>query len=150
MRHIIGYYLILTAVAGYAVLKGGKPEQRVASLLVVASLASTAVAFGADRNFKVFNVGVFLVDLALLCGLAVVASRAYRIWPIFMLAIQIITTAVHGSKAYDPTIQSWLYLGVLGKLAYPALLLLVFGTWTHQRRVRTTGTDKSWLISSAR
>ncbi|MFL6845355.1 MAG: hypothetical protein ACJ8ER_10800 [Allosphingosinicella sp.] len=40
------------------------------------------------------------------------------------------------------------YAFVLAFWTYPMLLMIVLGTWNHQRRLAKFGVDKSWSSSS--
>jgi cytochrome c-type biogenesis protein CcmH/NrfF len=62
----------------------------------------------------------------------------------------LIGTAGHTVKLVDPVVIPRAYAFVLALWSYPMLLLLVAGTWNHQRRLARFGVDKSWSSSSGR
>ena len=134
----------------YAWLRGGAPEKIAASIVVVGSLLTAAVAHNAAVRFSSVELGIFLVDVAALAGFLFVAVRAERFWPLWVTALQAIGTAGHAIRLIDPTLIRWGYAFVLAFWSYPMLLLIVWGTWNHQRRQARFGADKSWSSSSDR
>jgi hypothetical protein len=100
-------------------------------------------------RFGSVEVGVFLVDLAAFLVFLGLALRAERHWPLWVAALQAIGTAGHAAKLVDPAVIPVAYAFVLAFWVYPMLLLIVMGTWQHQRRLAKFGVDKSWSSSSA-
>jgi hypothetical protein len=149
MSHIVLFNSLLILCCGYALLKGGVPERIVAAIFLCAGPA-TYVALWAqpEQAYQSVDMTVLLIDTVMLVGLAALAISANRYWPIWVVSLQSIIVAVHGVKAFDPTLVAWTYAVASGKLAYPQLALLALGTWRHRRRQKTIGTDNSWVSSS--
>ena len=115
------------------------------SILTMAALvASTAAIY---RNLEL---EIFLVDVATFLGFLFLALRADRLWPLCITALQIVGTAGHAVKLVDPQILPYAYAFALRFWGYPMILLIVLGTWNHQRRLARFGVDKSWSSSSGR
>jgi hypothetical protein len=107
-------------------------------------MSNPAARFGAVEE------GVFLVDLAAFVAFLVLALRAERYWPLCIAALQAIGTAGHAAKLLDPGVIRSAYAFALSFWTYPMLLLVVIGTWNHQKRLARNGVDKSWSSSSDR
>jgi hypothetical protein len=105
---------------------------------------------GPARQFTAVEIGVFLVDVACLVGFLILALRADRVWTLWLAALQVIGTAAHAIKLADPDLIGRAYAFALAFWSYPMLLLIVLGTWRHQRRLSQTGVDRSWSSSWAR
>ena len=146
MLRIAFFWFTLSAVAGYALWRGGGPERAVAILLLLAT-GATIVVRPSGPLFDDVETGVLLVDGALFLGLLAVAVRAERYWPLWMTALQGIALAGHGAKAVNPYVIPFTYAILLAFWAYPMLALLAVGTWRHRRRLRKFGTDRSWTRS---
>jgi hypothetical protein len=144
------YYAILALCCGYAGLKGAVPEKIGAAIFTIASVLSTALVSDRGVRFGSLEAGVFAVDVAVLLALLALALRAERFWPLWALALHLIETAGHTVKLVDPLVIPRAYAFVLALWSYPMLLLLVAGTWNHQRRLAKFGVDKSWSSFSDR
>jgi hypothetical protein len=114
------------------------------------SLLSLVAVSGPAARFGAVEVGVFLVDVAACVAFLILALRAERYWPLWVAALQCIGTAGHAAKLVDPNVIRLAYAFVLALWVYPMLLLVVVGTWNHQKRLTKNGVDKSWSTSSSR
>jgi hypothetical protein len=144
------FLAILVLCLGYATLRGGAPERLCAAIFVMAYILSTIAESGPGVRFEWVEVGVFAVDVAVLLALLALAIRANRFWTLWVAALQIIGTAGHAVKLADPDVMRSGYAIALALWAYPQLLLLVLGTWNHQKRLARYGVDKSWSSFSDR
>ncbi len=147
MIHILLYYAVALATCWFALRHGGRPERIVALAFLLAAVASSAMMFSARDAFRSVDALLFAMDLALLAGLVVIAACANRFWPIWISALHLLTIAVHGVKAYDPSLVPWMYAAAVSKIAYPMLALLVIGTERHRRRKACYGNDPDWSIA---
>lgn len=144
------YYSFLLACCVYVALRGAAPEKFGAAIILVGSILSTVALSSPARRFTSVEVGVFVVDVAALTALLVLSLRAERFWPLWVTALQFIATAAHAVKLIDSDLIRAVYAIVMGLWTYPVLLIIVFGTWNHQRRLARFGVDKSWSSSSGR
>ena len=144
--NMVVYTSLLLLCWAYALGRGGAPERLGATILAIASFL-TAIAW--RGSFRSVEVGVVLIDI--LCSLAFIALalRADRFWPLWLAALQVGGTAGHAVKLIDPSIIPRAYAFMLAAWAYPMLVLLVAGTWRHQRRLARFGFDKSWSPATA-
>lgn len=90
------------------------------------------------------ELGVAVVDAAMLAVLTIIAIRADRAWPLAVAAFQLDIVAVHVLKAADAAIMRPVYAVMTTVWVYPQLMLLAIGIYRHDQRVRTNGADKSW------
>jgi hypothetical protein len=144
------FYAILATCCVYVGRRGGAPEWIGASIIVVGSLLTLVTLSSAATIYRSVEIGVFVVDVAALVSFLVLALRAERLWPLCVVALQLIGTAGHAVKLVDPQILPWAYAFALRFWGYPMIALLVLGTWNHQRRLARFGVDRSWSSSSGR
>jgi hypothetical protein len=148
MGQSIIYYSLLGLACGFALWRGGGPERVVALLFVAASIASdNAYAIGNDKYLNV-ELGVLVIDLALLASLALVMLRANRFWPIAMVSLHGLGVVAHWVRAQEPGMIPPTYNALLSLWSYPMLLILVVATIRHRWRRRRNGHDPSWRGSS--
>ena len=142
------YYAFAFLCSGYVALRGAAPDRVGAAVILVGSALSTAAMSGG--RYASVEFGVFLVDLAALVAFLALSLRAERLWPLWVTALQIIGTAGHAVKLVDAEVLRVAYAFAMAFWSYPMWLLLVLGTWNHQRRLTRNGVDKSWSTSSGR
>ncbi|TPG11984.1 hypothetical protein [Sphingomonas oligophenolica] len=147
MTHIYVFNIALFAACGYAFWCGGSPERLTAAVFLIAAAASYARPDGAlDR----VQLSLLAIDVATLAGLVVIALMSNRFWPLYVSALQLLTLAIHGVKAYEPDLPYWMYVSANGKLAYPTLILLTIGVLRHRERVARSGVDRAWSSAISR
>lgn len=137
LRIIIGE-LILLAVAAGAFRWGGRPERIIAAMIVAAAATNLALGVPAAR-YRFVDYAQLIVDGLLFLGTLVVALRANRFWPLWLVALELVALGVHGVRAYDPYIVPILYARLTAQIIYPMLVVLALGVWHFQRRVRREG-----------
>jgi hypothetical protein len=126
--------LLLVSLA--ALRWGGGTEKSVAALYLFAALATALVRPSIAMRYREVEVSVFLIDLALLVGLAIVAVRAERWWPVCAAALQMLTILAHIGKAVNPMLWRYGYQLMAVWTAWPTVGLLAFGIWQHRRHAR--------------
>lgn len=128
------FRILLALVALYALLRGGREERHVALICVLgAVLTHFTISPIADR-FRSLETQVMIVDLAVFAGFLAVALRSERFWPLWVAGLQLTTMFGHALKAFDNSLFPRAYGAALYFWAYPIVLILVIGTWRHQRR----------------
>lgn len=150
MVQSIAYFTLVGICWLYAMFRGGAPERSGATVLAVGSILTVLAVSGPTQRFGSVELGIFLVDVAALVAFLLIALRAERLWPLWVTALQAIGTAGHAVKLADPDVIPRAYAFVLAFWSYPMLLLLVVGTYRHQRRMARFGADKSWSSFSDR
>jgi hypothetical protein len=128
----------------YSLWRGGGPERFVATLFLLAVPASIA-AFSLGWRHDGVNLGLVIVDVAMLAGLFPIAWAANRFWPLAITGMQIILVVGHVLKLAQPTgLPPLLYWLTSAFWAYPMLALLALGTIRHQARTKKLGSEPSW------
>eukprot|EP01041_Mallomonas_annulata_P027779 gene27779-49471_t len=72
MTRILFFNLLLLGSCGYAILRGGAPERITGWLLIGATVLTPLAAGGLAMRFVQAEVGIFVVDVALLVALTIV------------------------------------------------------------------------------
>ncbi|MBU3076429.1 hypothetical protein [Sphingomonas quercus] len=146
MGHQI-YFLALLAVCTLAALAFGGAAERVGALMLLASVAVSALVLSpAASRYTGFEGVMFAVDAAVTAAFLMLSLRTTRFWPLWMTAMLAVETASHlvglldiqGRAArivYAILVQVWIY---------PLCLCLLLGTIRHRMRVARLGADPSW------
>lgn len=151
MVNTIVYLALLAGCCIYVALRGGAPERVGAAIVAAGSLLTFAALLARTAAlYRSVEVGVFVVDVAALLAFFALALRAERLWPLCVTALHVIGTAGHAVKLVDPQILPSAYAFALRFWGYPMILVLIIGTWNHQKRLARNGVDKSWSTSSGR
>lgn len=146
--------LLLVSCCGYAWLRGGSPERAVATIyfagVFMTLFAQRASGGEWNHHWDQLPTATSFVDLAVLAALLTVALQAERHWPIWFAALHLLGTFGELLRTADPGLARWSYAFVIAAGSCPMLLLLAFGTWSHQQRLRQFGYDTSWTGRSMR
>lgn len=148
MTRLILFLVLWLGSCGYALVRGGAPERIGAAIFLAAALLSAVVQSPAGVHFHAVEIGVLLVDLGVFAGFFGLALLAERFWPIWMSAMQAVAVLSHLAIALNPKVIPWGYWNAATLWSYPMLLLLVFATAQHRRRLARSGADPSWRRSS--
>ena len=130
------YWLVLTSVAAYALLRGRGDERAAALTCVIATIASVLVNSPLTRRFTGVEMGVLVVDLLALAAFTAIALRTNRFWPLWVAGFQLTSTFAHGLKAVHLSLLPQVYAAAERFWVYPIFLAIVVGTWRTQRRVQ--------------
>lgn len=136
MPETVIFIVLLVMIALLALWRGGAPE-KFTSAVMIAGTTATALANASDPlSFRSVEWQVFWIDLAMLGAFVGIALYADRFWPLWVAALQCIAVAAHAARAFDAAILPIAYWWILGKLAYPMILVLGIGVQRHQHRTR--------------
>jgi hypothetical protein len=144
MLRLYLFIFLQLAVSAYALVRGGAPERIVGGLMLIAFSATILFQSQFPVRFHGVELGIFIVDCAMLAALLAVALRAERFWPIWMTGLQAVAVAAHLAKMVNPLVIPWAYAAMLAFWSYPMMALLAAGTWRHRRRMAAYGADRSW------
>ena len=144
MSRLDFFLSLLTIVCLYSMIRGGEPERRVVLILIAGFVLSIIATTPSDEMYMHPEVGVFIVDLAMLFGFAILALNAERYWTIWMCSMQVIQVMSHIPKMIIPELLPQAYYMIVAFWAYPMLIVLAIGTYRHQKRLRLFGADRSW------
>jgi len=122
--------LSMLLVSGFALWRGGRPERWVAVANVLAWIL-TPLAYRNDLIDPQW--GVFLVDVAFLVLLAVLAMTTDRNWLLFAAAFQLLAVMTHIAIAVDRGVRTLAYFRGLVIWSYLVLGALAVGAWMFRR-----------------
>lgn len=144
------YIGVLAGAVAYGSLRGGGPERVVVAILTADIIIDPLMHQFLRLRFASVDPTHVILDMAYLAAFVVLAVRANRLWTLWLCAFHGLATMSHATKALDLAIHPVVY-GVMQVVwSYIILALLIWGTWNHQRRLRTSGADPSWRSSSHR
>jgi hypothetical protein len=144
MAHVLFFLLLLIVCCSYALWRGGAPERLAAGSEIVAVFLTAAIQSRSEHHYVDFAFGVFLVDLALLIGLGIIALHSDRFWPMWATGFQVADIIVHLCKAFAPALLPLGYSVGLSAWGYPKLVLFALGAMRHRSRLRLYGSDPPW------
>lgn len=150
MVKFVAFNVLLFGCWFYSLARGGGPERVASTVFVVGSIVTALVANEAAARFRSIEIGILAVDVAALAAFLAIALCAERLWPLWLTALQLIGTAAHLARVTDSAMIPWGYAFALAFWSYPMLLLIILGTWNHQKRLARTGVDRSWSSFSGR
>jgi hypothetical protein len=128
------YWLLLTAIAAYALVRGRFDERLVALTCVAATLVTWLFNSPLSERFGQVENGVLAADLLALAGFTLVALRSDRFWPLWVAGLQLTTTMAHLFKAIDVALMPQAYAAAARFWAYPIFIIIVVATWRGHRR----------------
>lgn len=127
----IAFALLLLAAAIGAFVRGGTVERRGAGLFALGMagvVVAEAVTFDATRLAV-----LFAIDLAVLAGLAALAWKSPRPWPVYACGFQTMVLATHVAGWIDLDMDVRLHAGMLTGFGLAALATLAIGAWTRPK-----------------
>ncbi|WP_339823569.1 hypothetical protein [uncultured Parasphingorhabdus sp.] len=114
-------------------------------MIFIVGIAMTIVtASPSEGRFAQPEVGIFIVDLAILSAFVMLALHAERYWTIWICSMQVIQVLSHIPIMIIPELLPQAYFVIAAFWVYPMLIVLTAGTYRHQQRLRQFGVDKSW------
>ena len=145
---ILGFNLLLFAICGYALWRGGSPERWGAGSCLLAAAATLIAPLPGGPVYRSLEIEIMVIDLVLLAVLLVLAMKANRYWPIWAAAAHSTAVAVHLTKAINPSIVWPLYAVAASASSIAVILILWVGTLRHRKRLRLYGSDRPWRTTS--
>lgn len=128
------YWILLLACCGYAMWRGRREERTVASICLVATVASLWALPPIAQRYVGLEMGVLIVDVAVMIGFLAVALRSDRFWPLWVAGFHLTGGLAHLFKEIDVGLMPQAYAAAARFWAYPILIVLVIGTWRAHRR----------------
>lgn len=133
MRMLLFAVLLLGCLL-YAFWRGGWPERVGALNMFVGSVLTVLVNSPLSTRYASVEVGILIVDVAVLIVFLALALRTDRYWPLWTTALQILVVLAHLARLADPEMIRNGYGFVMAAWSYPQLLAIGLGTWWHARR----------------
>lgn len=131
------FRFLLIGVVIFALWRGGRDERLVAAFCIIGTIMTQLVLGPIPERFQNVEIGLLVIDVAVLVGFLAVALRSNRFWPLWVAGLQMATAIGHILKGLDPTLIPKAYGAALTFWGYPILLILLIGTWRTYRRQRS-------------
>ena len=128
IRIFLFYGLILLVVAA-AFVRGDRDTRAAALACLGASLLTWIVVAG----MRPVEVGIMLVDLAVLAFFTAIALRSERFWPLWVAGLQLTTVLGHLLRFMRPDLLDVAYAAALRFWSYPILLIIIAAAWRSNR-----------------
>ena len=129
---------MLTLACGTALWRGGSSERVAAAAMAAAWIITPLVSSKAQQAGA--QIGVLIVDLALLAVLLAIALSSRRWWPMWATAFQAISTLMHLSAAIDLKVDPRAYFVGLNVNSYLTMGALLWGAINRTRESRARPT----------
>lgn len=143
---------IVLGLALWAALHGKQPEKVSAAILTGMLLADYPHHWLFPETFEYHDIiiGHFVIDLGTFIALVPLAMRANRIYPIWLLAAQIISLLMHFQRELIPGIAPTAYFVLTHGPSWVQVVALTIGMVSHRRRTARFNSYRSWRKSSSR
>ncbi len=125
----------------YALAKGGWPERIGSFVLVVGSFLTLAVATSLQQRFASVEIGILVVDVAVLFAFLALALNTDRYWPLWTTALQLLVVLAHLARWADPGMFRHGYGFILAVWSYMQLLVMALGVRAHQKQQLRTSAE---------
>lgn len=149
-RHVLQGAIFL-CLAGYALLRGDAPEKLIglifASAIAVEALHHTYWGYRASDDVNVIHAGL---DLLMFVSLALIAMNANRIYPLWILAAQLIALLSHLQRGLFPEIHPLAYWAMIRLPSYLQMLAYAAGLLACRRRLAHNIKFPPWRKTSSR
>lgn len=143
--NVITYGCLVIGCWAYALACGGAPERIGSTILVAGTLVAWATP---PMRFQTLELDLLAVDILLFISFLTLALKADRFWPLWLAAFQVITLAGHVVRVVDADILGRTYAFMIVVWSYPMSLLVIIGTWRHQKRLARFGVDRAWSTTA--
>ncbi len=138
------FWAILFWTFAYAVWRGRTDERVAASVCLLASIATRFAISPLTERYTGVEVGLLLIDGAVLAAFVAIALRSKRFWPLWIAGLQLTSSLSHLMKVVEIDLLPRAYAAAAVFWSYPILLIIMVGTWrTHQRSRREVGAATS-------
>ncbi len=138
------YIGLLIGGCAFAIRCGGAPEQIVAWVVLATFVADPILHLVFKRTFETVDPTHVIIDVARFAGIAAVALRANRFWPIWLSAFQLLALAAHLAKTMDLHIHPVIYGAMSAMWSYGILIGLILATRAYCRFTTNGVTRRSW------
>lgn len=119
-------YTLLALVLVLAWRRGGMPERTAAGILIGALLLDRAFhAAFRESIFHQVDIWHLCLDVAMLAGFFLLALYADRKWPMWLAALQVISTTAHVLRAIRPDMLDVIYPIIARGPYYGQLIVLL-------------------------
>lgn len=144
LRHWL-QYSVFFGLALIAWKCGDSPEKSIAAVFVAVIFAEIAhpLIWPHDGSSQVSVVHAAL-DLAMFVALTPIAMRANRIYPLWILAAQLIATVMHFQRGMSSAMDPIAYWALIRLPSYLQMLAFGIGLINHRRRLARGIQGRPW------
>jgi nicotinamide riboside transporter PnuC len=133
------YYIfwgLLFLTCGYALWRGRSDERIVASVCLLATLATRFAVSPLQERYTSIETGLMAIDALVLVAFVWIALRSERFWPLWIAGLQLTNSISHAMKLAEFDLVPRAYATAAAFWSYPILLILAVGTWRGHQRAR--------------
>jgi len=125
---------LLLLTCAFAFWRGQSDERIAAAACLFATIATRLVISPVAVRYTGLEVGLVLIDAAVLAAFVAIALRSSRFWPLWVAGLQLTNSLAHLMKAVDLDLMPRAYAAAAVFWSYPILIIIIVGTWRSQRR----------------
>lgn len=138
------FWSILLLTFGYAMWRGRSDERIVASVCLLASLATRFAISPLQVRYASLETGLMIIDALVLVAFVWIALRSQRFWPLWIAGLQLTNSISHVMKLAEFDLVPRAYGAAAALWSYPILLIILIGTWRSHQRSRRDSTDAAY------
>lgn len=142
-------YVIIFGTTAWAFSRGDAPE-KLTGLVLTGTIVVFAIATwltAPNHQYEGIVAAYFAIDLVVFIALTPLAMRANRIYPIWLLAAQLIALLMHFQRELLPDIEPLAYYVLIHAPSWVQTIAFLAGMIAHRRRIRRFGPYRSWKTS---
>jgi uncharacterized protein involved in response to NO len=128
------FWALLLVTCGFALWRGRNDERTAALVCLFATIATRFAIAPITLRYSSVELGLLLIDLAVLACFVAIALRSERFWPLWIAGLQLTISVSHVLKAVDESLLPRAYAAAAVLWSYPILLIIAVGTWRGHRR----------------
>jgi len=132
MRILI-YAALLVGCLIISFWRGGWPERIGSANMAIGSVLTVLVNSPMSTRYASVEIGIFIVDLAVLLVFLALALRTDRFWPLWTTAMQLLVVLAHAARLADPGMLRNGYGVVMAMWSYPQLIVIAAAAWRRTR-----------------
>src|SRR5687768_14840879 len=127
------FWAILLSTFIFALWRGRSDERIAAGVCLLASVATRFAISPLSERYTGVEIGLLLIDGAVLAAFVAIALRSKRFWPLWIAGLQLTSSLSHLMKVVEFDLVPRAYAAAAVFWSYPILLIIIVGTWrTHQ------------------
>lgn len=131
------FWTLLLLTCGYALWRGRRDERIAAIVCLLATVATRLAISPLSVRYTDLEIGLLLIDAAVLAAFIAIALRSQRFWPLWVAGLQLTNSMAHLMKVVEFDLVPKAYAAAAMFWSYPILLIILVGTWrTHQYSLR--------------
>jgi hypothetical protein len=127
------FLVLLVLTCGYALWRGRTDERVVASVCLLATVATRFAISPLTVRYAGIEQGLLIIDMLMLAAFVAIALKSERFWPMWIAGLQLTNSMAHLMKAIEWDLLPVAYRAATAFWSYPILLILAIGTWRGQR-----------------